>query len=219
MANTDREFRALSAYINLMRSKGATEANLDHRKKFLVPLAELLGEQAHDSVLFRKHVDTVLEQCAKTDWPFFLTVAREYYPFWTDDIKAIAALNASGGYAIEPIMPPVHTKELKALWQNLDKEQFSVTEKWPLKAYAAALRDAGAAPELIETRTRLVKLMLLRLRAIDTRDSAHYRAAVEATLPLFNLKDARDVFMTVIREFFYFWEGNPNASDYLQLPE
>lgn len=217
MANTDREFQALTAYLNLMRGKGTDAVYLEQRKHLLMPLLSYLAGQLLNSSAYRQQVDRVLEACQKTDWPVFLTAAREYYPFWLNDFKAIAALNASGGFGVMPVMAPVGSESLKTLWSNLDKEQFSVTEKWPLKAYAAALREEGVAPEVIETRIRLVKLLLLRLREVEIKDSPHYRVAVDATLPLFNMKESRDFFMMVVREFYYFWEGNPAAAEYLVL--
>lgn len=217
MANTDREFIALNAYLNLMSNKGAESANLDRRKEFLLRLIPLLAEQMQHPELFRKHVDRALLGTEKTHWPFLNNVALEYYRFWVNDIKAIAALHASGGYGVAPVVAPVPTEDLKTLWNRLDKEQFSVTEKWPLNAYAAALRHEGAEPGVVETRTRLVKLLLLRLREVDDRESDHYRVAAHALIPLFEMKDTRDMYLRVVREFYYFWIGDPDATKYIVM--
>lgn len=213
----DREIQALTAYLNLMRAKGAEDARLEQRKQLLLPLLSQLAAQPLNSSAYRQRVDLLLGSCQKSDWPIFLTSAREYYPFWLNDFKAIAALNASGGFDVMPAMAPIAAESLETLWNNLDREQFSVTEKWPLKAYAAALREEGVVPAVIDTRIRMVKLLLLRLREVDIKDSPHYRVAVDATLPLFSMKESRDFFMLVVREFYYFWEGNPAAANYLVL--
>ena len=217
MTNTDREFVALTAYLKLMSNKGADHANLDQRKNFLLRLIPLLAEQLQDSEVYRSHVDKLLQECEKSTRPFLMNVALEYQRFWVNDIKAIAALHASGGYDIAPVVAPVPTENLKTLWKNLDKEQFSVTEKWPLMAYASALREEGAEQEVVETRSRLVKLLLLRLREVECKDGDHYRVAVHATLPLFVMKDTRHMFLMVVREFYYFWIGDPGAAKYLVL--
>ncbi len=215
MANTDREFVALNAYLNLMSKKGADEANLDQRKAFLLRLIPLLAEQPQDGELYRSSVDEALQGCEKSTWPFLMNVALEYQRFWVNDIKAIAALHAGGGYEVSPMMATVPTEDLKTIWKSLDKEQFSITEKWSLKAYASALRQEGAEQEVVETRSRLVKLLLLRLREVECKDGAHYRVAVHATIPLFDMKETRDMFLLVVREFYYFWMGDPDAAEHL----
>lgn len=217
MTNTDREFIALNAYLKLMRNKGATDANLEQRKSFLLRMIPLLAEQPQDAALFRDRVDQVLKATEKSTWPFLMNVALEYQRFWVNDIKAIAALHASGGYGIAPLVAPVPTESLKTIWKNLDKEQFSVTEKWPLKAYASALREEGAEQGVVETRLRLVKLLLLRLREVEGHDGDHYRVAAHALMPLFEMKETRDMFLTVVREFFYFWIGDPEAAKHIVM--
>jgi hypothetical protein len=39
-----------------------------------------------------------------------------------------------------------------------------------------------------------------------------YRTAVDLTLPLFTIKQNRRLFLVVVREFFHFWSGNPDAA-------
>lgn len=219
MVNTDREFVALNAYLNLMSNKGAGSANVEQRKAFLLRLIPFLAGQMQHADLYRSMVDKLLLQCDKTTHPFLMNVALEYQRFWVNDIKAIAVLHARGGYEIAPTVAPVPLESLQTLWNSLDKEQFSVTEKWPLKAYAAALREEGAAHEVVETRSRLVKLLLLRLREVDGKNNDHYRAAAHALMPLFELKETRGVFLTVVREFFYFWIGDPNAAKYIVMKQ
>ena len=215
--NTEREFVALTAYLNLMEGKGAEAGNLEQRKQFLLKLIPLLVGEAQDNEQFRKSVDAVLAKSEKSDWPFLINVAQEYYRFWINDIKAIAALHASGGYDVAPVIVSVPTESLKTLWKSLETEKFSVTEKWPLKAYASALREEGADQYLVDTRSNLVKLLTLRLREVDGSEGEQYRAAVHALLPLFELKETREMFLAVVREFYYFWVGDPEAARHLIL--
>jgi hypothetical protein len=217
MVNTDREYMALTAYLRLLENKGADVENLKRRKAFLVQLIPLLADQPQDVELFQGLTDDVLTRAPKAAWPFLINVALEYYHFWVNDIKAIAALHASGAYNVSPTVAPVPSEDLQTLWKNLDNEQFSVTEKWPLKAYAAALREEGAEQEVVETRSRLVKLLLVHLRDVEVRDGASYRIAVHGLLPLFGLKESREIFLAVVREFFYFWIGDPDAIDHIVM--
>ena len=144
MTTPDREQTALDAYLKLMQGKGADGGNLAYRRVLLEKLLPALSAQPAEGWLYRDAVDECLEQIDRNDWPFFLVLSREYFHFWADDVKAIAALHASGGFEVEPPMPAQSEEKLKQLWQRLDTEKFSVAEMWPLKAYMAALREEGA---------------------------------------------------------------------------
>lgn len=214
-----REVSALGAYLNIMRGKGADEANLAQRRALLEHLLPLLGGQFVDSLVYRDVVDEVLPSIEREQWPFFLLLTREYFPFWADDIKAIAAMSAGGSFKVEP-PPPAQTEEsLKQIWKRLDTEKFSVTETWPLKAYLAGLREEGASKEVADTRQKLVKLLLVQLREVAEKNGKHYRNAVEAVLPLFNMKETRNLFLIVVREFYYFWVGAPDAATRITLEQ
>jgi len=58
---------------------------------------------------------------------------------------------------------------------------------------------------------KLAKVLLVRLRDAPVSDNAAYRTTVDATLPLFEVKKNRRLFLVVVREFFHFWSGNPDA--------
>lgn len=218
MTIQEREQMALDAYLKLMANKGATPDNLARRQALLEKTLPGLAGQTTDGVSYRQVIDEVLLQVPREDWPFFLAVTREYYYFWTDDFKAIAALNSSGGFVMDAAAVYVHNEEsFKQIWTRLDNEKFGVAEIWPLKAYSAALREAGAAKSVMETREKLVKLLLIDLRAVNEKNGKHYRAAVDALQPLFVMKETRHLFLVVVREFYYFWIGDPDAADYIML--
>lgn len=217
MTMPKRELDALNAYLKLMANKGADGANLKYRKDFLQRLVPRIAAQPLDGNLYRAAVEESLQEVDKAAWPFFLNVAREYYHFWIDDIRAIAAMNANGGYEVAPVSTPIPTEKLETLWKNLDAEKFSIAELWPLKAYTAALREEGAEQAVVDTRSKLVKLLLVRLREVTEKDGRHYQIVVDSTLPLFVLKETRHLFVVVVREFFYFWIGNPDAARHIVL--
>ena len=132
----NREQEALEAYIRLLQNKGAIPDMLQRRKVFLQQLMPLLSKKPSDGGVYRDTVETLLDSLDKADWPLYQTVAREYYPFWTKDIKAIAALNADSVFELTEVRWAPLEVNLKTLWNLLDKEQFSIAENWPLKAYS-----------------------------------------------------------------------------------
>ena len=101
------------------------------------------------------------------------------------------------------------------MWNTVDQEKFGTAEAWALKAYTKALRNENAEQTLIDTRLKLVKILLVRIKDAPVKDNKAYRIAVDATLPLFELKKNRRLFLAVVREFFHFWSGNPEAEKYI----
>ncbi len=165
----------MNSYLQLLVSKGADSSNLERRKEFLQRLIPHLKGQQQDGFVYRNAVNDVLEVTIKESWPFLLVVAREFFHFWTCDIKAITSLNASEGFEVEPAVAEVHGDEkLKQLWKNIDVQKFSIIKNWPIKAYAGALREYGAEKAVVETRVRLVKLLLTRLRDVSKGNSRKY---------------------------------------------
>ncbi len=217
MSSKEREQAALAAYQKLMRGKGADEDNLARRGELLAPLMTLLEGQPAEGWLYRDSVNEVMPAIERDQWPYFLQLTREYYPFWSDDIKAIAALNASDGFSVEAPRSMQTEESLKQVWKRLDSEKFEVAETWPLKAYMAALREEGADKSVVETRQKLVKLLLLQLRELTEKSGKQYRVAVESVLPLFVMKETRKLYLVVVREFFYFWMGDPDAPSHINL--
>lgn len=213
----NREQEALNAYLRLLQNKGANEASLEPRRRFLHRLIPMIVGKPSDGLVYRDAVEMLLEVTDKAEWPFYLPVAREYFPFWIKDIKAIAALNADAAFDPEPLKWQPLEANLRTLWDMLDKEQFGVTEKWPLKAYMHALRNEGASQSLVDTRVKLVKLLLVRLKDAPEKNHKIYRTAVDFSVPLFNMKDTRRLFLAVVREFYYFWIGDPDAADYILM--
>jgi hypothetical protein len=216
MTTQDREQLALEAYLKLMQSKGADEHNLSQRRALLENLLPALAGQPAEGWLYRDAVDETLTQVSRSDWPFFLLLTREYFYFWADDLKSIAAaLHDSESFEVEP-PPQAHTDEkLRHLWKRLDTEKFSVVEVWPLNAYMAALREDGVDQTVVETRRKLIKLLLVQLREQEEKSCKIYRMAIEAILPLFVMKETRRLFLVVTGEFYHFWTGSPVAASHI----
>lgn len=207
---------SLDAYLTLMENKGADADNLARRRELLEKLLPLLAKKPVHGENYRNAVDEALPLIDKNDWPFFMAVVRDFYYFWTNDFKAIAALHKGGAFDVAPELPTPPQGTLKDLWKQLDTEKFSISEKWPVNAYKAALRDEGVEKEAIEIRVRMVQLLLMQLRKMEEKDGKNgqtYRVAAESMLPIFLKKETSELFIGVVREFFHFWLGDPNAAE------
>ncbi len=210
-----RERDALVAYIKLLKNKGASQESLTKRENFLEKLIPQLVDKPQNGWAFREEVETFIEKIEHADWPFCLAVAREFYYFWIEDIKAVAAFSSDAAYDVTPIEWVPKDNDLKTLWEMVETVKFDVAETWPLKAYQAALKQEGAAQSLIDIRVKLVKLLIIRLKDAPDKNHKIFRIAVDATVPLFYRKETRRLFFAVVREFFYFWIGDPNAANYI----
>lgn len=210
--NKTREKEAINAYLKLLQSKGASTSLLHKRSLFLDKLSARLGDLVQDGNEYRLLVEEMLESMPPDDWHDCLTAAREFYPFWVKDIKTIATLNLNSGFEVRPIDWKPDLVSLKNLTDSLETEKFDTSENWPLKAYAQALRHEGADQALVETRVKLAKIILMRLRGAPDKNNTAYRTTVDLTLPLFTIKQNRRLFLVVVREFFHFWTGNPEAA-------
>jgi len=222
MTKSDRELNALNAYLSLLEKTGATTADLAQYKSLAQHLVPLLKSDPATGDAYRERVEQALTSLDTAKWASFLAMSREYYHFWIDDIKTIAAMHASGGYKVGLPTVSVPEANLKMLWASLDGEKFSVSETWPLRSYVSALREGGAEKGVVDTRSKLVKLLLVHLRDAEMNDDGrHYRAIVDSMLPMFEKAETRGLFLTVAREFFNFWIGNPDAPEHivLQVPD
>lgn len=207
-----RENEAIRAYLKLIQVKGAGGDVLHKRSLFLEKLIVNLAAKELDGNVYREAVENLMETILVDDWHTALTSAREFYPFWKKDIKAIAALNINPGFDVAPSLWKPLPASLKSLMESLATEKFDASENWPLKAYAQALRQEGSELSLVDTRTKLAKIILVRLKNAPVKNHKSYRTAVDLTLPLFQIKNNRRLFLVVVREFYHFWIGNPDAS-------
>jgi len=210
-----REQQALEVYIKLLTAKGFGPETFVQRINFLNRLMPLLASKQVNGYEYRAVIETLMDSVEEADWPESLVIAREYYPFWINDIKAVALLNKNTTVDTLPIdWQPVHVS-LRALWHSVDEEKFGTTDSWALKGYTKALRNENAEQTLIDTRLKLAKILLVRLRDAPNKDNKVYRTTVDATLPLFEVKKNRRLFLVVVREFFHFWSGNPEAEKFV----
>jgi hypothetical protein len=212
-----REQEAVDAYSNWLFKKGLGAGSLTRRVQHIQQLNPYLQNGECNAHAFRDAVDIVLCQSPAEQWPYVLAVIREYFNFWIKDFKAIAALNKENNLDIELLLNKPLEGDLHSIWARLDEEKFTMIELWPIKAYTMALRQEGGEKSLVDTRVKLVKLLLMRLRDAPEMNHKHYRLAVDSVLPLFKAKETRILVLAVAREFYYFWIGDPEAVGYIQI--
>jgi hypothetical protein len=210
-----REQQALEVYIKLLTTKGFGPDTFVPRINFLNKFMPMLAGKEPNGREYRMAIEALMDSVDGADWPESLTISREYYPFWINDMKAVAQLSKNTTADSLPIdWQPKHI-ELSTLWHSVDTEKFDTTDSWALKGYTKALRFENAEQTLIDTRVKLAKIMLVRLRDAPDKSNKSYRTTVDATLPLFEVKKNRRLFLVVVREFFHFWAGNPDAEKFV----
>jgi hypothetical protein len=215
--SSTREADAIHAYYNLLHSKGADAAIMAQRDALLAELTPLLENLECTSTDYRQAVDHCLEDKPAERWPELLTIIREFYPFWRGDVKAVMQYADTVGFELHPIGWQPAVIDLQSVWPALQSEKFETSELWALNGYVKALKSMDNKQDMeIEIRTRMAKLMLLRLREAPLSEKNAYRITADATLPLFNLKNTRHLFLNAVREFYYFWAAHPEAVEMLK---
>lgn len=215
--SSTREADAIHAYYNLLHSKGADAAIMAQRDALLAELTPLLENLECTSTDYRQAVDHCLEDKPAERWPELLTIIREFYPFWRGDVKAVMQYADTVGFELHPIGWQPAVIDLQSVWPALQSEKFETSELWALNGYVKALKSMDNKQDMeIEIRTRMAKLVLLRLREAPLSEKNAYRITADATLPLFNLKNTRHLFLNAVREFYYFWAAHPDAVEMLK---
>jgi len=163
--SSSREADAIQAYYNLLHGKGADDAIMAQRDALLAELSPLLTHQECTSTAYRVAVDDCLADKPAQRWPELLTIIREFYPFWRGDVKAVMQYADTVGFELHPIGWQPAVIDLQSVWPALQSEKFETSELWALNGYVKALKSMEHKQEMdIELRTRMAKLMLLRLR-------------------------------------------------------
>jgi len=205
---TTKEDKAVNAYIKFLQGKNLSSDAIDLRAKFLKKLTILLqGQSSREE--YGKALETALKIDDNIERHQQLNIAREFFPFWTDDIKMIARMSETYGFDLSiSQMKPLPTLSI----DELNSAKLNHNESDLLNRYSNLLKEQNVTEDLIQARLRLAKLVLLRLRDIPIQNNVSYRMAVEVTLPLFNVEDVRQRFLQAVREFFYIWiaEVDPN---------
>ncbi len=200
-----REKQAAEAYLRFLGKKGASAGVLYKRSLFLDSLIALLEGKSQGRFEYGNALTEVLKTVPEQDMLDCQNIAREFFPFWMSDIKAIAIFEKHYGYDIQPIKWQPLPASLDKLTESLEYEVFSEKDGFTLLRYSRHLTNIGAEQLVIDTRIKLAKVVLVRLRDAPVRNNKTYRMAVDMVLPLFKVEEIKALFLDVVREFFYFW--------------
>jgi len=199
------EKSALEAYLSFLKLKGVKSDVIQNRIAFVSEVIHHLNHKIKTREAYAETLNLLMHHSKQTQWLYDVTVAREFYPFWMQDIKAIARLSENVGFDVQSIQWRPLPTTLKMLSVMLENEFFSEQESLCLERYLHKLHQQGLARHVVLVQLKLAKIMLLSLRDAPVHNNLVYRMAVDVTLPLFRQKKSRQLFLKVVREFFYIW--------------
>lgn len=202
----------LDAYVALLKSKGAPTKEVNLRKHFLRHLVSVLQGKPLDGDVYREVVDKVARKFPDDDLSqqTFKTAAREFYNFWIGDVKSLAKLNSANLFDPEPIYIKINGNLTDLLGQMDADREWQCADAPSIERYLAQLYAGGLAQAAIDVRERLLTLLMYVSRQHGASPKV-YRAAVDALLPLFTTPEGQQVFVSLAREFYYFWIQDPAA--------
>ncbi|MEE9331520.1 MAG: hypothetical protein V3U89_04730 [Methylophilaceae bacterium] len=206
-----REKEAANAYLKFLQSKGASNGMLYLRSKFLDAFILKLTHKKQTCKEFSNALEDTMSTLTQEDRSFTLSTAREFFPFWMSDIKAIAMFEEYYGFNIHDTKWKPKSTTLAAITAELDEATLVKEERQSLNHYIQVITKLASDQSVIEARSKLAKIILIRLRGAPTANHAIYRLSVELTLPLFKTKEIKQLYLDVVREFYYFWINDQNA--------
>lgn len=206
-----REKEAANAYLKFLQSKGAPSGLLYLRSRFLDTLMAKLTGKIQTRKEFAYALEETLAILPHNERNNALNTAREFFPFWMNDIKAIAMFEEYYGFSVNDFTWEPKHKTLKALTDELESEKLTDAESESLNKYRQVIIKLGADKYVIDTRSKLAKIILIRLRDAPVTNQMIYRMSVDLTIPLFKTKEIKQLYLDVVREFYYFWINDPDA--------
>lgn len=190
---------SVESYINNLLAKGASSEHLHKSKYFIVKLTKHLIGIDVSGASYRNAVDQLLKLIDLKDRTYCIQFAREFYPIWRNAYKLIN----------EDTIKTENTKlqELIELWDRIETETFTDFEEWPLNVYINSMRQIKVPEKEIKIRSRIAKLITIKLRAVRKDIKKDYRNAVNELEPLFSNENMKEFYHVVSREYFRFWLG------------
>ncbi len=198
---------AISAYLNVIKNKGANGIALRERNEFLSKLNIHLGASPKTNRSFRESLRKILDETSRNEWTFYLTVGREYLPFWINDIKSIAALSKRNGFNLNISRYAVQLIDINTLRDQVLSTSFSIVEKWALNSYAESLRQDLVVKENNPIRLTMAKMIVFKIRSLELSQTYAYKMAVDLIMPSFETAKARILFADVSNSFSPYYDG------------
>jgi hypothetical protein len=203
-----REEEAQKAYVKLLTGQGVSQRVLVQREFVIIRLSAFLKDIPCDGSHYRQAVDRFIASMDPAEIPAILPVVREFFSFWVRDIKAIAAMSQAKVFNGTTPVTMATQDELFKHWYDLDKTTMTSQEEQVMDTFKQVSMVRGFEPAVFKERMRMAKCLLLSLRQVPYKQSHSYRQMVDRSLPLFNALGSQHTFLSVSREFYYFWRGD-----------
>ncbi|QDC44223.1 hypothetical protein [Methylophilus medardicus] len=203
-----REEEAQKAYVKLLTGQGVSQRVLVQREFILIRVSAFLKDIPCDGSHYRHAVDRFIASIDPAEIPSILPVIREFFSFWVGDIKAIAAMSQAKVFNGSTPVVMVAQDELFKHWYDLDKTPMTSHETQVMETFEQMTQVRGFEPAVFKERMRMARYLLMSLRHVSFKQSHSYRQMVDRNLPLFNALGSQHTFLSVAREFYYFWRGD-----------
>ena len=203
-----REEEAQKAYVKLLTGQGVSQRVLVQREFILIRVSAFLKDIPCDGSHYRHAVDRFIASIDPAEIPSILPVIREFFSFWVGDIKAIAAMSQAKVFNGSTPVVMVAQDELFKHWYDLDKMPMTSYETQVMETFEQVTQVRGFEPAVFKERIRMARYLLMSLRHVSFKQSHSYRQMVDRNLPLFNALGSQHTFLSVAREFYYFWRGD-----------
>lgn len=200
---------ALSAYLRLLEQQGASEEVCQERQQLLLPLVEALQDSMpSEPMLYRKAVEYFLQQCLPENRVTALACAREFYYCWLGDVRKLAHMTAKSRFTTHNVRVEM-SNSLNELHTRMADQQFA---QFPpsLSIYLGELFEGGMSEVDIAEREYLLKALLFLLHE-QVLSPASYRMVVDAMVLYLSSEPGVQTFLSLAREFFYYWMSFPFA--------
>lgn len=202
-----REEEAHKAYVRLLTGQGVSQRVLVQREFTIVRLSAFLKDIPCDGTHYRQAVDRFIATIDTAEIPMVLPVVREFFSFWVRDIKAIAAMSQAKVFNGTAPASMATQDELFKHWYDLDKTSMTMAETQILEAFREVPTMKALDLATFKERMRMAKCLLVSLRNVSHKQSHSYRQMVDRNLPLFMALGNQHAFLSMSREFYYFWRG------------
>ncbi|MBX9267756.1 hypothetical protein [Chromobacterium violaceum] len=197
---------SLDAYLKLIARLGASDEVVVARRSMLRRLLARLAGAKRTADDYHAHVDGFVASCEPAERVLAVTCAREFYYFWLDDMKKMVEMTARAGFSIHNPAFPWHG-DFDTLLGAMRESGFS---RFPpsLGLYLGKSFEDGAGEADIRQRERQLKALLFLLDP-HPPTSSHYRMGVDALLQHLPEGAPRQQLLTLVREYFGYWQSFP----------
>jgi hypothetical protein len=207
-------FDALRAYLNLLEKNISKRADVSLKEHLARLLISKLQDESVNNVSYRIAVDSLLESLPAHYKTGAVRVAREFFPFLVSDVRSVVTLMKTGSYrgfsGSNTAVADSNIKSMADLITISEAQIFSDQESVLYDRYLACLGSLGTEASDMTMRARISKALLYLTRDIDVTPVL-YRSVTDSVLPILTSEEARQYFLSVSREFYYFLTESPDA--------